>query len=200
MGIWGDQGSLWGPRRTPGASVSRASGSWQRPPSAAGTGQPGVTHSGRSTARAPKRCVGGTRTRVPAGRGDRYCSLRQQRAGPIAAGHGPVRRGVATARPYATSQATSANPPHRRASHRSVARRSWRPPTPSKIPRLIRCSRPSRPSSSTSASAGSHHRHRHCSPVCDAGRVRACPRLKLKPQACAAARCRRKWTRAKVDA
>jgi len=54
-----------------------------------------------------------------------------------------------------------------------AARRYGRPPTPSTIPPLIRCSSPPRPSSSTSASAGSHHRHRRRSPVCDAGRARA---------------------------
>ena len=55
-------------------------------------------------------------------------------------------------------------------------RRCGKPPTPSTIPPLIRCSSAPRPSSSTSASAGSHHRHRRCSPVRDAGRARACPR------------------------
>ncbi len=52
-----------------------------------------------------------------------------------------------------------------------AARRWGRPPTPSTIPPLIRCSCPPRPSSSTSAAPGSLHRR--CSPVRDAGQARA---------------------------
>jgi len=49
---------------------------------------------------------------------------------------------------------TAANPLRRPLSRRPGARRCGRPLTPSTIPPLVRCPRPSRPSSSTSAWAG----------------------------------------------
>ena len=80
-------------------------------------------------------------------------------------------------------------------------RRCGKPPTPSTIPPLIRCSSAPRPSSSTSASVGSQNRHR--SSAGEAGRARACPRpparghsgVGTRPEvprhACRAALCRR---------